>query len=790
MPSQTNEYSTNGITYRLKENGVNGANEAIVKKVDPSAIQNNTLTIPAEITKEDKEYHVTTLAENAICNEIYGPDADNLKNLEEISFEGPITLKSRAISNCYNLKTLRFEAEVKLVEDYAIYFLDNHPLQNKIQIFGGRNTKRAFVDIDQNNKEIIKGNVICYNGTPPNQIEIDFQDMIKENENFCYVEDGDEIIITKIKEECGDKVIIPEQIEGKNVVNIDSTAFDEVRDQVKDVDIKSNIKIIEKGLFKNCKILSKLILPSTIETIEDEAFYNAEELKVLAIQPNENNNISIAQTAFDNCEINIISTHEDVKKYVKTQSSNKINSIKVFDSVDDYNDWKEFEKENYDEYGEVRVVDDKDEFIRFLENIATNQTSNEEIPNLIDDIKNNNSNGENIITVSNLSQDSVFKLLVTKDIYKKIKKLQEKNIISDGIKKYIENNQNAGPQQYERYLYEFNKQVHGEQKAMEFLNNKSPLKNKRQKYDFEEENSEHCNYYDNIYIKRYINKIEKKSTSKLFKLKGKGNLNNPEHQGLFKNLKKYARLLKHMAGDSQNKLNENDKDARSAHLSIKLLLSKPFKIVVLTAALIFAGTTLLPILANFAFSVGMIPGIIASGGLANPAVQHSLSAALYTGIATIGTGFMAYMVRHLKKKKEQKLAQHEQSSNAAGVNSESQQEQRTDTAGTSSEGQQEQRTDTTGTSSEGQQEETQEVGQKMAEADVLGMINQEFYKLKKSKDAYEEAQDLLENGNNEKNEKINELEETYEIQKEYFVNLLLDYYINYPVKFEGGSLTI
>ena len=790
MPSQTNEYSTNGITYRLKENGVNGANEAIVKKVDPSAIQNNTLTIPAEITKEDKEYHVTTLAENAICNEIYGPDADNLKNLEEISFEGPITLKSRAISNCYNLKTLRFEAEVKLVEDYAIYFLDNHPLQNKIQIFGGRNTKRAFVDIDQNNKEIIKGNVICYNGTPPNQIEIDFQDMIKENENFCYVEDGDEIIITKIKEECGDKVIIPEQIEGKNVVNIDSTAFDEVRDQVKDVDIKSNIKIIEKGLFKNCKILSKLILPSTIETIEDEAFYNAEELKVLAIQPNENNNISIAQTAFDNCEINIISTHEDVKKYVKTQSSNKINSIKVFDSVDDYNDWKEFEKENYDEYGEVRVVDDKDEFIRFLENIATNQTSNEEIPNLIDDIKNNNSNGENIITVSNLSQDSVFKLLVTKDIYKKIKKLQEKNIISDGIKKYIENNQNAGPQQYERYLYEFNKQVHGEQKAMEFLNNKSPLKNKRQKYDFEEENSEHCNYYDNIYIKRYINKIEKKSTSKLFKLKGKGNLNNPEHQGLFKNLKKYARLLNHMAGDSQNKLNENDKDARSAHLSIKLLLSKPFKIVVLTAALIFAGTTLLPILANFAFSVGMIPGIIASGGLANPAVQHSLSAALYTGIATIGTGFMAYMVRHLKKKKEQKLAQHEQSSNAAGVNSESQQEQRTDTAGTSSEGQQEQRTDTTGTSSEGQQEETQEVGQKMAEADVLGMINQEFYKLKKSKDAYEEAQDLLENGNNEKNEKINELEETYEIQKEYFVNLLLDYYINYPVKFEGGSLTI
>ena len=767
MPSQT----INGITYLLNENGVNGAIEAIVKKVEPSAIQNNTLTIPAEIKIEDKEYPVTTLAKNAICNEIDGPDADNLKNLEEISFEGPITLKSRAISNCYNLKTLRFEAEVKLVEDaevklvedYAIYFLDNHPLQNKIQIFGGRNTKRAFVDIDQNNKEIIKGNVICYNGTPPNQIEIDFQDMIKEKENFCYVEDGDKIIITKIKEECGANVIIPEQIEGKNVVNIDSTAFDEVRDKVKIVDIKSNIETIEKGLFKNCKFLNNLILPSTIKTIEDEAFYNAEGLKVLAIQPNENNNIRIAQTAFDQCKINIISTHEDVKKYVKNQSSNKENSIKVFDSVDDYNYWNEFEEENYDEYGEVRVVDDKDEFIRFLENIATTSTSSEEVRNLICGINTNNSNGEKYITVSNLSQDSVFKLLVTDDIYKKIKALQEKNIIGDGIKKYIENNPNAGPQQYERYLYEFNKQVHGEQKAMEFLNNKSPLKNQRQKYDFEDEekNSEHYNYYNNIYIKRYINKIKKKPTPKRFKLKGKGNLNNPEHQGLSKNLKKYARLLNHMAGDSQNKLNENDKDARSAHISAKLLLSKPFKIVVLTAALIFAGTTLLPILANFAFSVGMIPGIIASGGLANPAVQHSLSAALYTGIAAIGTGFMAYMVRHLNKKKEQKLAQHEQ------------------------------RTDTTGTSSEGQQEEeTQEVGTKMTEADVLKMINEKFSELKKSKQHYEEAQDLLENGNNEKNEKINELEKTYETQKEYFVNLLLDYYINYPVKFEGGSLTI
>lgn len=927
MPSQTNEYSTNGITYLLNGNGVNGANEAIVKKVDPSAIQNNTLTIPAEITKEDKEYHVTTLDSNAICNEINGPDEDNLKNLEEISFEGPIALEDHAISNCYNLKILRFYAEVKSVKAYAIGFLCDRPLQNKIQIFGGRSTKRTFVDIDQNNKEIIKGNVICYNGTPPNQIEIDFQDMIKENENFCYVEDGDEIIIKSIKNnnkiviipeeiegkkvtvdsyiansnlnslleeivfpktidkiprytlymctnlkkititnpncdidnefikldnntrhidliapsgskaqtfannqsnfefkeltpsindqtketddfkytETADdvtitqikrldndsKIIIPKEIEGKAVTKIDSTAFDDVRDKVKIVEIKSNIKTIEKELFKNCKKLTQVTLPETIEKINDGAFSGTENLTSLTI-PNTTN--TIANNAFEGCKINLISDSQDVKNYVDTLGTSNVTFQKLQTLL---NEWQYFE--NITPMYQLDVTTDLESINNKLKEYRDQIQDNEQkqkIEELCNEIKSVDPSTNDIkyIAFSIPKDEKIYKIAVAAANYNKIKNLTNQlkgsDIVCEPSIKAYRQDKNQGPEQYERYLYDFNKTINGEAQAKKDLDNKSPLEHTRNPYSFE---SNKDKYYNPIYVNRYRKSKENPiQGKKLFgkKLANIGKLNDPEHQGLSQNLKKFARILNHMAGDSQNKLNENDKDARSAHLSIKLLLSKPFKIVVLTAALIFAGTTLLPILANFAFSVGMIPGIIASGGLANPAVQHSLSAALYTGIATIGTGFMAYMVRHLKKKKEQKLAQHEQSSNAAGVNSESQQEQRTDTAGTSSEGQQEQRTDTTGTSSEGQQEETQEVGQKMAEADVLGMINQEFYKLKKSKDAYEEAQDLLENGNNEKNEKINELEETYEIQKEYFVNLLLDYYINYPVKFEGGSLTI
>lgn len=927
MPSQTNKYTTNGITYRLNENGVNGANEAIVEKVEPSAIQNNTLTIPAEITNGDKEYPVTTLAENAICNEINGPDADNLKNLEEISFEGPITLKSRAISNCYNLKTLRFEAEVKLVEDYAIYFLDDHPLQNKIQIFGGRNTKRAFVDIDQNNKEIIKGNVICYNGTPPNQIEIDFQDMIKENENFCYVEDGDEIIIKRIKNkskvvtipekiegkkvtvesyiansdsnslleeivfpktidkiprytlyECANlkkititnpncdidnefieldnntqhidliaptgskaqtfadnqsifefkelatnisnqaketddfkyienennvtitkikrldnasKVIIPKQIEGKNVENIDFTAFDEVRDKVKIVEIKSNIKTIEKELFKNCKKLTQVTLPETIEKISDGAFSGTENLTSLTI-PNTTN--TIANNAFEGCKINLISDSQDVKNYVDTLGTSNVTFQKLQTLL---NEWQCFE--NITPMYQLDVTTDLESINNKLKEYKDQIQDNDQkqkIEELCNEIKSVNltTNDIKYIAFSLPEDEKIYKIAVAAANYNKIKSLTDQlkrsNIVYEPSIKAYRQDKNQGPEQYERYLYDFNKTINGEAQAKKDLDNKSPLEHTRNPYSFESNKDE---YYNPIYVNRYRKSKENPViVKKIFgKLRNIGNLNDPEHQGLFKNLKKYARLLNHMAGDSQNKLNENDKDARSAHLSIKLLLSKPFKIVVLTAALIFAGTTLLPILANFAFSVGMIPGIIASGGLANPAVQHSLSAALYTGIAAIGTGFMAYMVRHLNKKKEQKLAQHEQRTDTTGTSSEGQQEQRTDTAGTSSEGQQEQRTDTAGTSSEGQQEEeTQEVGTKMTEADVLKMINHEFGELKQLKQDYEESKNLPENNNNEKVNQNKILEGKYKDQKELFINLLLDYYTNYPVKFEGGSLTI
>lgn len=605
MPSQTNEYTINGITYLLNENGVNGANEAIVKKVEPSAIQNNTLTIPAEITKGDKNYPVTTLAGNAICNEINGPDADNLKNLEEISFEGPITLKSRAISNCYNLKTLRFEAEVKLVEAYAIGFLPRFPLNNQIHILGGRSTKRTFVDIDQNNKEIIKGNVICYNGTPPNQIEIAFQDMIKENENFCYVEDGDKIIITKIKEECGDKVIIPEQIEGKNVVNIDSTAFDEVRDKVKIVEIKSKIKTIEKELFKNCKKLTQVTLPEKIEKISEGSFSGTKNLTSLTIP---NTTKTIANNAFEGCKINLISDSQDVKNYVDTLGTSNVTFQKLQVLLN--SEWQYFE--NITPTYQLDVTTDLILIIQKLSSLETSiqdNTNKQIIENLrhkIDYERNNPpTNDIKYIAFSIPGDEKIYRIAVAAANYDGIKNLTDQlkrsDIVCEPSIKAYRQDKNQGPEQYERYLYEFNKTINGEAKAKNDLDNKSPLEHTRNPYSFESNKDE---YYNPIYVDAYRkfkeNPIKgRKLFGKKFKKNGSiSNINDPQNQALNKNTNsKIYQFLYKLDHIPENK---------ELWQSIKNAVKKPLIAITLGGAAFFAVTHGLPIIVNSAIIISLV----------------------------------------------------------------------------------------------------------------------------------------------------------------------------------------
>lgn len=737
MPSQTNEYSTNGITYLL-----NG-NEAIVREVDSSAIQNNTLTIPEKIKIADKEYPVTTLARNAICNEINGSKKDNFKNLEVISFEGPIALEDHAISNCYNLKILRFYAEVKSVKASAICFLREHPLQNQIHILGGRSTKRTFVDINPNNNEaIIKNNVICYNDNTSDQIKIDFKDMIKENENFYYVEDGNEIIIKRIKNKnkvvtipekiegkkvivesyiansnsnslleeiifpktidkipsytlymCANlkkititnpncdidnefieldnnnqhieliaptgskaqtfaesnqsnfdfeelapsisdqtketddfeyietantvtitqikrldndsKIIIPEKIEGKDVVDIDSAAFDKVRDKVKSVDIKSNIESIENELFKNCKELAKVTLPNTIKKISDYAFSGTKKLNSLTIP---NTIQTIANNAFEGCKINLISESQLVKDYVDNLGASNVTFQELQALLN--SEWQYFE--NITPTYQLDVTTDLISIVQKLSSLETNIQDNtkkqiiEDLRHKIDYERNNpQTNDIKYIAFSIPGDEKIYRIAVAAANYDGIKNLTDQlksnNIVCEPSIKAYRQDKNQGPEQYERYLYDFNKTINGEAQAKNDLDNKSPLEHTRNPYSFESNKDE---YYNPIYVDAYRkfkeNPIKgRKLFGKKFKKNGSiSNINDPQNQALNKNTNsKIYQFLYKLDHIPENK---------ELWQSIKNAVKKPLIAITLGGAAFFAVTHGLPIIVNSAIIISLV----------------------------------------------------------------------------------------------------------------------------------------------------------------------------------------
>lgn len=733
MPSQTNEQTINGITYQL-----NG-NEAVVRKVDTSAIQNNALIIPEKIKIADKEYPVTTLDTNAICNEINGPEKDNFKDLEAISFEGPIALEDHAISNCYNLKLLCFYAEVKSVKASAIYFLREHPLQNQIYIIGGRSTRRTFVDIN----EIIKNNVICYNDNTSDQIKIDFKDMTKKNENFSYVEDGDKIIIKRIKNKskvvtipeeiegkkvtvqshialssrnslleeiifpktidkipaytiymCANlkkvtitnpncdidnefvkldnnnqhieliapigskaqtfaennqsnfefkelapsisnqtketddfeyietannvtitqikrldndsKIIIPEKIEGKDVVNIDSAAFDKVRDKVKSVDIKSNIESIEKELFKNCKELAKVTLPNTIKKISDYAFSGTKKLNSLTIP---NTIQTIANNAFEGCKINLISESQLVNNYVNNLGASNVTFQELQALLN--SEWQYFE--NITPTYQLDVTTDLDSIVQKLSSLKTSiqdNTKKQIIDNLLPKINyegNNNppTNDIKYIAFSIPEDEKIYKIAVAAANYDGIKnlidQLKSNNIVCEPRVKAYRQDKNQGPEQYERYLYEFNKTINGADQAKNDLNHKSPLEHTRNPYSFESNQDE---YYNPIYVEAYRKFKEnpvkgRKLFGKKFKKNGSiSNINDPQNQALNKNTNsKIYQFLYKLDHIPENK---------ELWQSIKNAVKKPLIAITLGGAAIFAVTHGLPIIVSSAIIIGLI----------------------------------------------------------------------------------------------------------------------------------------------------------------------------------------
>ena len=99
----------------------------------------------------------------------------------------------------------------------------------------------------------------------------------------CHERDG-YIVVTGLKQETGDTLIIPARIGGKKVKELESGAFRN-NTSVKTVLIPIGITYIGENVFSGCKNLSMVYLPDTLETMSSNAFDDCpsfEHLRILS----------------------------------------------------------------------------------------------------------------------------------------------------------------------------------------------------------------------------------------------------------------------------------------------------------------------------------------------------------------------------------------------------------------------------------------------------------------------------------------------------------------------------
>ena len=83
---------------------------------------------------------------------------------------------------------------------------------------------------------------------------------------------------------------------GKGIESIDAYAFHGCIN-ITEIDILENCKIIKYVAFADCSI-EHLIIPNTVEKVENRAFENNEKLKTILI---ESRNTDIGKQSFANC---------------------------------------------------------------------------------------------------------------------------------------------------------------------------------------------------------------------------------------------------------------------------------------------------------------------------------------------------------------------------------------------------------------------------------------------------------------------------------------------------------
>lgn len=133
--------------------------------------------------------------------------------------------------------------------------------------------------------------------------------------NFSYIENDNEIIITRYRK--NKKIIkFPNYINDKPVTILGNGSII-IPDDVEEIIIPSNIKIINKGSFMNTNI-KKLNLMNELTNIGESTFYNCNQLEKVYINCNQ----------LEILEMNLFMNCSNLKSVYLNNENNKLNEIK------------------------------------------------------------------------------------------------------------------------------------------------------------------------------------------------------------------------------------------------------------------------------------------------------------------------------------------------------------------------------------------------------------------------------------------------------------------------------
>ena len=162
----------------------------------------------------------------------------------------------------------------------------------------------------------------------------DFKSSTKTNQDFMFIDTGDDTVAIALYKGNGGEVVVPEEVDGKKVVSIWGSAFKDC-ESLKSIEIPDSVEYIGESTFSGCKNLTTVKLPNSITSLANNVFEYCESLTDLQIPYGVE---AIGEFAFGKCinlsNINIPNSVTSIAQYA-FDDCNSLKSIEIPSSVTD-----------------------------------------------------------------------------------------------------------------------------------------------------------------------------------------------------------------------------------------------------------------------------------------------------------------------------------------------------------------------------------------------------------------------------------------------------------------------